>query len=72
MGKCMDLSKPSNQRVQGKSVVLVDSGISEYNVAVTMATAIEALDIIEHREVQDGGKEDPQQMRTLLGPHYFI
>lgn len=68
----MDLSKPSNQRVQGKSVVLVDSGISEYNVAVTMATAIEALDIIEHREVQDGGKEDPQQMRTLLGPHYFI
>jgi nucleoside phosphorylase len=48
MGKCMGLSKPSKQRVQGKSVVLVDSGISEYNVAVTMATAIETLEIIPH------------------------
>jgi len=44
----MGLSKPSKQRVQGKSVVLVDSGISEYNVGVTMATAIETLDVTAH------------------------
>jgi len=68
----MGLSKPSKHRVQGKSVVLVDSSISEYNVVITMTTAIEALDIIAHREVQYGGKEDPQQMRTLLGPHYVV
>lgn len=44
----MGLSKPSKQRVQGKSVVLVDSGISEYSVAAPLATTIEALDIITH------------------------
>jgi len=44
----MGLSKTPKQRGQGKSLVLVDSSISEYNVAVTMATAIEALDIIAH------------------------
>jgi hypothetical protein len=48
MGKCMGLSKPSKQRVPGKSVVLVDRSISEYNVFITMTTAIEALDIIAH------------------------
>jgi hypothetical protein len=48
MGKCTGLSKPSKQRVQGKSVVLVDSGISEYNVAILLATTIESLDIITH------------------------
>lgn len=68
----MGLSKTPKQRGQGKSLVLVDSSISEYNVAVTMATAIEALDIIAHWEVQVGGKEDPQQMSTLLGPHYVV
>lgn len=44
----MGLSKTPKQRVQGKSVVLVDISSSEYSVAVTMATAIEALDIIAH------------------------
>lgn len=43
----MGLSKPK-QRVQSKSVVLVDGGISECNVAVTVATENEALDIIAH------------------------